>query len=134
MLYQNKEITQYFNDETMHVLDYDFEYLPGYLDAAKFPEYTNKVEDLKPNSFLMIFVYAFSFFLSFFFFCRFGDSSTLIHLKLRVSSNSEMLNQALLWHSNSRLCLFQESSDIKLVNHSTSMTLEVFLVFLIITC
>jgi len=53
MLYQNKEITQYFNDETMHVLDYDFEYLPGYLDAAKFPEYTNKVEDLKLISFLM---------------------------------------------------------------------------------
>jgi len=56
MLYQNKEITQYFNDETMHVLDYDFEYLPGYLDAAKFPEYTNKVEEFKPINSLKIFV------------------------------------------------------------------------------
>lgn len=43
MLYQNKELMQYFSDETMHVLDYDFEYLPGYLDAEKFPEYNNKV-------------------------------------------------------------------------------------------
>ena len=40
----------------MHVLDYDFEYLPGYLDAAKFPEYTNKVEDFKPINSLKIFV------------------------------------------------------------------------------
>lgn len=39
MIYQNAEITKYFSEETIHVLDYDFEYLPGYLDAAKFPEY-----------------------------------------------------------------------------------------------
>ncbi|EGR27989.1 hypothetical protein IMG5_185720 [Ichthyophthirius multifiliis] len=43
MLYQNSEISKYFNEETIHVLDYDFEYLPGYLDTAKFPEYENKV-------------------------------------------------------------------------------------------
>jgi hypothetical protein len=26
MLYQNEEITKYFNEETIHVMDYDFEY------------------------------------------------------------------------------------------------------------
>ncbi|EAR99458.2 transmembrane protein, putative (macronuclear) [Tetrahymena thermophila SB210] len=42
MIYQNPEITKYFNEETIHVLDYEFEYLPGYLCPEKFPEYQNK--------------------------------------------------------------------------------------------
>lgn len=43
MLYNNAEITKYFSDATMHVLDYDFEYIQGYMDPEKFPEYSNKV-------------------------------------------------------------------------------------------
>lgn len=43
MIYKNPEITALFNEETIHVLDYDFEYDKGYPDAQKFPEYNNKV-------------------------------------------------------------------------------------------
>jgi len=43
MLYQNPEITKYFNEETIHVLDYDCEYDKGIPDPTKFPEYQNNV-------------------------------------------------------------------------------------------
>eukprot|EP01017_Pseudomicrothorax_dubius_P044573 TRINITY_DN754_c0_g2_i1.p1 TRINITY_DN754_c0_g2~~TRINITY_DN754_c0_g2_i1.p1 ORF type:complete len:303 (+),score=71.86 TRINITY_DN754_c0_g2_i1:151-1059(+) len=43
MLYKNEKITKYFKEETIHVLDYEFEYDKGYPDAEKFPEYNNKV-------------------------------------------------------------------------------------------
>ena len=43
MLYSNPEITKYFNEETIHVLDYQLEYDRGLPDAHKFPEYQNKV-------------------------------------------------------------------------------------------
>jgi hypothetical protein len=42
MIYKVPEITQYFNEETIHVLDYDCEFDAG-LDTVKFPEYKNKV-------------------------------------------------------------------------------------------
>ena len=40
MLYQNPQITKYFNEETIHVLDYEFEY-DKEIDLEKFPEYNN---------------------------------------------------------------------------------------------
>ena len=43
IIYANEEITKYFNEETIHVLDYDFEYEKGYLDSEKFPEFENKL-------------------------------------------------------------------------------------------
>jgi len=43
MLWNNKEITKHFNEETIHILDYDCEYDKGLPDPAKFPEYQNKV-------------------------------------------------------------------------------------------
>lgn len=43
MLYNNAEITKYFNEETIHVMDYDFEYDVGFPNAEKFPEFNNKV-------------------------------------------------------------------------------------------
>ena len=43
MLYQNSEVTKYFKEETIHVMDYDFEYDQGFPDAEKFPEFNNKV-------------------------------------------------------------------------------------------
>lgn len=43
MMYQNPEITKFFNEDTIHVLDYDFEYDSGFPDAEKFPEFSNKV-------------------------------------------------------------------------------------------
>lgn len=52
---------------------------------------------------------------------RFGDSSTLIPLKLKVSSSSVMLNLVLPWLLSSRLCPFLVSSDIKSVNLSIFM-------------
>jgi len=39
MLYQNKEITKLFNEETIHILDYNCEYDKGIPDLNKFPEY-----------------------------------------------------------------------------------------------
>jgi hypothetical protein len=39
MIYSNAEITKYFREETIHVLDYDCEYVKGIPDAAEFPEY-----------------------------------------------------------------------------------------------
>ena len=42
MIYKVPEINQYFNEETIHVLDYDCEFDKGY-DTEKFPEYKNKV-------------------------------------------------------------------------------------------
>ena len=42
MIYKVPEITEFFNEETIHVLDYDCEYDSGY-DVEKFPEYKNKV-------------------------------------------------------------------------------------------
>jgi len=43
MIYKVPEITEFFNEETIHVLDYDCEYDTGY-DVEKFPEYKNKVK------------------------------------------------------------------------------------------
>lgn len=43
ILYKNTEISKFFKDETLHVLDYDCEYDRGYPDADKFPEFNNKV-------------------------------------------------------------------------------------------
>ena len=43
MLWNHKELSQYFSEETVHVLDYDCEYDRGYQDAEKFPEFQNKV-------------------------------------------------------------------------------------------
>lgn len=42
ILYANEEITKYFNEESIHVLDYDLEFEKGYLDPEVFPEYKNK--------------------------------------------------------------------------------------------
>ena len=42
MLYSNEEVSKLFNEESIHVMDYDFEYEKGYLDKEKFPEYENK--------------------------------------------------------------------------------------------
>jgi len=42
MLYTNPEISQYFKDETTHVLDYDMEY-DTEIDLVKFPEYKNRI-------------------------------------------------------------------------------------------
>jgi len=43
MIYRNPGITKYFNEETIHVIDYEIEYDKGFGDAEKFPEYNNKV-------------------------------------------------------------------------------------------
>lgn len=43
MMYNNAEIAKLFNEETIHVLDYDCEYDKGYPDQAKFPEFKNKL-------------------------------------------------------------------------------------------
>ena len=43
MIYQNSTITKYFNEETIHVLDYNMEYDVGVPCLEKFPEYNNKV-------------------------------------------------------------------------------------------
>lgn len=43
MLYNNKEIAELFNEETIHVIDYDLEYDKGFPDPEKFPEYNNKL-------------------------------------------------------------------------------------------
>jgi len=40
MIYSNPEISELFNDETIHVLDYDCEY-DVEVDREKFPEYKN---------------------------------------------------------------------------------------------
>jgi len=109
----------------MHVLDYDFEYLPGYLDAAKFPEYTNKVRMEKANKKIIIcikltFENVFLTFLQ-----RYGDSLTQTLPKLKVSLNSEMLKVVQQCYLSSRLCQSQANSDIKLVSPSTSTTSEV---------
>lgn len=41
MLYKNPEITKYFNEETIHVIDYDCEF-DKTIDYDKFPEFTNR--------------------------------------------------------------------------------------------
>lgn len=43
LLYRTPEITKHFSDATIHVLDYDMEYVKGLPDPEKFPEYQNKV-------------------------------------------------------------------------------------------
>ena len=49
MMYQNAEITKYFNEDTIHVLDYQFEYDKGFPDQEKFPEFNNKVFSKLPK-------------------------------------------------------------------------------------
>ena len=39
MLWNNKELTKYFSEETAHILDYECEYEKGYQDPEKFPEF-----------------------------------------------------------------------------------------------
>jgi hypothetical protein len=43
MLWTNTEISQYFSEETVHILDYDCEYDRGLEETEKFPEFKNKV-------------------------------------------------------------------------------------------
>ena len=43
MLYKNDKITEYFNEETLHILDYDCEYDKGFPNPEKFPEFNNRV-------------------------------------------------------------------------------------------
>lgn len=43
MIYKNAEISKLFNEETIHVLDYEFEYDQGFPDTEKFPEFKNKL-------------------------------------------------------------------------------------------
>lgn len=42
MLYSNPEISELFKEETIHVMDYNFEYDQGFPDAEDFPEFNNK--------------------------------------------------------------------------------------------
>mmetsp|Transcript_24313 Transcript_24313/g.21497 ORF Transcript_24313/g.21497 Transcript_24313/m.21497 type:complete len:135 (+) Transcript_24313:548-952(+) len=42
MMYNNPEIAELFDEETIHVLDYDLEY-DKHIDTEKFPEYNNRV-------------------------------------------------------------------------------------------
>ena len=42
MIYKVPQITEFFNEETIHVLDYECEY-DTEIDTQKFPEYHNKV-------------------------------------------------------------------------------------------
>jgi len=43
MIYRNPVITKYFNEESIHILDYDMEFDKGYPFAEKFPEFNNKL-------------------------------------------------------------------------------------------
>ena len=43
MIHKNKELGELFKPESIHVLDYDLEFDEGLPDAAKFPEYENKL-------------------------------------------------------------------------------------------
>lgn len=43
MIYSNPEISKLFSEETIHVLDYNFEYDEGYPCEKKFPEFKNKL-------------------------------------------------------------------------------------------
>jgi len=43
MLWNNKELSKYFTEETVHILDYDCEYDKGFPDPKTFPEFGNKV-------------------------------------------------------------------------------------------
>lgn len=43
MMYNNEVVAKYFNEDTIHVLDYDFEYEKGFPDVEKFPEFENKL-------------------------------------------------------------------------------------------
>lgn len=42
-MYNNEEISELFNEETIHVLDYDMEYDTEIPSAEEFPEYENKI-------------------------------------------------------------------------------------------
>lgn len=43
MMYNNAEISKLFQEESIHVLDYDMEYDTGIPCFEKFPEYDNKI-------------------------------------------------------------------------------------------
>jgi hypothetical protein len=43
MIYNHPEISKLFKDETIHVLDYDFEYDQGFPCEKEFPEFSNKM-------------------------------------------------------------------------------------------
>lgn len=43
MMYTNAEISKYFSDETIHVMDYEFDYVKGFPETDKFPEQNNKL-------------------------------------------------------------------------------------------
>lgn len=43
MIYNHPEIAKLFTVETMHVLDYNFEYDSGFPCEKQFPEFTNKL-------------------------------------------------------------------------------------------
>lgn len=43
MIYSNAEIAKLFKEETIHLLEYDFEYDQGFPDAKEFPEFSNSL-------------------------------------------------------------------------------------------
>jgi hypothetical protein len=43
MIYTHPEISKYFKDATIHVLDYNFEFDKGFPDEAEFPEFKNNL-------------------------------------------------------------------------------------------
>jgi len=43
MMYNNETVAKYFNEDTIHVMDYDMEWEKGFPDVEKFPEFENKV-------------------------------------------------------------------------------------------
>jgi len=43
MMYRNPVVAKYFKEDTIHVIDYDMEYVNGFLCPEKFPEYNNKI-------------------------------------------------------------------------------------------
>lgn len=66
-----------FDEETMHILDYECEFDKGYKNAEKFPEYNNRVFNKHIS--------------------RFGDSSILILQWLLAISRWGMLSLEQLW-------------------------------------
>ena len=42
MIWKNQEISKFFTEETVHILDYDCEYDRGFKCPEKFPEFQNK--------------------------------------------------------------------------------------------
>lgn len=102
MLWTNSEISKYFSEDTVHILDYDCEYTKGLEETEKFPEFKNKV---------------FRFFNT-------DTSMTTGHFKMGDVETGAVMNLTVSYYFNydsSKLCQSQENSDIKSENHSISM-------------